>query len=342
MLFLGYESAVQYWRAVRAGLIPFPTRSEISSVSGGDHLCRDILEFAPDLPIASQPKPHVLVSQAKLIHRSDKVCYHLCSDTLPKGSFCRHTSYVRVASPELCLLQSAQALGSGGMIALIELCCEFMGGYSLCDGIDRGFTSCEPLIIRADLQEYLDKLPPRTKGAVLLRRAARLAGEGSRSPRETECFLIFSLPPEMGGLGLPQPMMNPPLPVEDGSLTDDEGYMVDLSWEDRKVIFEYDGERDHSSHEQVKRDKERRSVLASLGYTVIVAVNDSVNDTERFKKKASQVFRALGRQLPENCEDEDGLAASLRTTLFNPLHHYSSPYTTPIIPDQKPLDDSEA
>ena len=116
MLFLGYESAVQYWRAVRAGLIPFPPEAQITVVSNEDHLLKEVRYSAPTLPIGGQYQPDVLVSRIKFIHRSDDIRYHLCARPLPSGSFFRHTGGVAVASPELCLLHAAHSHDSGSYV----------------------------------------------------------------------------------------------------------------------------------------------------------------------------------------------------------------------------------
>ena len=342
MLFLGFESAVQYWRTVRANLIPFPEYSQMTAVVDEDCLLKVVRDAVPDLPICEQVTPQVLVSQMKLIHKSKKVDYHLCDRILPKGSFFRHTFSVRVASPELCLLQAASDLGAGGFITLLELCCEFMGRYTLCEGTKRGFLECEPLLTRDRMEEYLDYFPKRTRGADLLRRAIDLVGEDSRSPRETECFLALTLPPKLGGFGLPKPKMNPPVPLEDedDDSADGSAYYADLMWEDKKVIFEYDGGLDHSEDEAVKKDKERRSVLASLGYYVVVAFKESVSDDERFKDKVEQVFRALDIPMPAFSEKARGAQSSLRDLLFDPMHHLESDYITPITPKIEGEEDS--
>lgn len=336
MLFLGFESAVQYWRVVRSDLLPYPAHSKFVMVECEDHLLKEVDDSAPDLPIDKQSITHVLVHDRRLFHKSKKIEYHLCAKPLPAGSFCQHVYGVVVASPELTLLQAAQDLGNKGFTTLLELCCEFFGDYSLDDGERRGFVNCQPLVTRDQMLEYLGRLPKRTYGAKILGKAVELAGEHSRSPRETECYLAMTLPPELGGFGLPRPILNLPSPIDDGdaSITDDRGYLVDLAWNDGMVIFEYDGVIDHTEKEKVLQDKERRSVLASMGKTVIVATKESASNDEMFRKKVAQVFRALDIPLPSYSDDDVTAQSKLRETLFDPAHHSKSPYITPIIPKE--------
>ena len=201
----------------------------------------------------------------------------------------------------------------------------------------RGFVECPPFVTRERLIEYIGNLPRGTRGGALLRRAVALAGENSRSPRETECFLAMTLPPEIGGFNLPRPTMNPPIPIseEDGVLSDDDHYLADLNWSDKNTIFEYDGDFDHSSPSRVARDKERRSVLASMGHTVIVAVKDSMSEDDSYLRKIAQVFRALDIPMPSFNSKEQAAQFKLRRVLFNPIHHFASPYITPIIPNRE-------
>ena len=339
MLFLGHESAAQYWRTARAGLIPFPKCARADIVYNEVHLIEEVIELKPDLPIENQELPHILVSDKRLTHASDDAFYHVCAKRFPAGSFYQHTQWVAIASPELTLLQAAQDLGNQGLITLLELCCEFMGCYSLNDGDRRGFTTCDPLVTRKQMREYIDKLPKWMRGKRLLGNAIELAGENSRSPRETECFLAFSLSPELGGFGLSQPKMNLPTARSDdqGESADKQYYLVDLAWKEGNVVFEYDGTIDHSEPEKVRKDKERRSELASQGKAVIVGVKESVGNDGSFRDKAAQVFRALDIPWPEFNETEMREQSRLRAQLFDPTHHSLQPYIKPIVPKNDTL-----
>lgn len=330
MLFLGFESAVQYWRAVRAGLVPAPDYARVTVVSNEAHHAGEVVECVPTLPIEEQLTPQVLVSSVNHINHSDAARFRLCAAELPGGSFCAHTSYTMVASPELSLLQAAKDCGPKEIITLIELCCEFMGCYSLCDDDVRGFVTCKPLVTKSRMEEYIRALPKRTRGAKLLQRAVELSGERSWSPRETDCFLALTLPSEMGGFGLPQPLMNPF--DEEGEMGErgTDRYMVDLCWEDSKTAFEYDGKLDHGTIEKANQDKERRSALASRGYKVIVAVNESVGNEDAYRRKISQVLGAMELQMPSFNDEELAAQNALRERLFDPAHYYKSSYLIPI------------
>ena len=330
MLFLGYESAVQYWRAVRAGLVAKPDYSKIATVAHEGYRAKEVIECVPTLCIVGQFAPQILVSSVNHINRSDKARFRLCATELPEGSFCEHTSYTMVASPELCLLHAAKDCGPKRMIALVELCCEFMGCYSLYEDDIRGFVTCKPLVTKERMREYIGMLPKRTRGAVLLRRAVELSGERSWSPRETDCFMALTLPPEMGGFGLPQPLMNPFDEQGDGQEDSKDRFMVDLCWEERKTVFEYDGKVDHGTLQKADYDKERRSALASRGYKVIVAVKASVKDEESYRNKVGQVFGAMGLSMPAFSPRELDAQRALREALFDPSHYYETPYLTPI------------
>ena len=142
--------------------------------------------------------------------------------------------------------------------------------------------------------------------------------------------MALTLPPEMGGFGLPQPLMNP---FDEQNVGHEDGmdrFMVDLCWEERKTVFEYDGKVDHGTLQKADYDKERRSALASRGYKVIVAVNASVKDEESYRNKVGQVFGAMGLPMSAFSPRELDAQRALREALFDPSHYYETPYLTPI------------
>ena len=101
MLFLGYESALEYWRAAGCGLAPLPEQSAICSVADEAIHKKEISALAPQLKLANRPPLHVLVSKREAINSSRCVKRHLCTRKLPAGAFCSISDMVLVASPAL-------------------------------------------------------------------------------------------------------------------------------------------------------------------------------------------------------------------------------------------------
>ena len=140
--------------------------------------------------------------------------------------------------------------------------------------------------------------------------------EGLASPRETEVYLLLVLPARLGGFALPAPFVNQQIPLVGtafASLTDHLFFIADLLWPWANLILEYDGSEDHeSTTQQIASDKERRSILAAMGYTVIVISRHDLDSLARFERKVRQIAIALGM-----CFEEIGVDNAARRTLFN-------------------------
>ena len=54
-LFLGYESALEFWRAAGCGLAPIPEPSSIRSIDGKAVRCKQVVALAPQLKLVDRP-----------------------------------------------------------------------------------------------------------------------------------------------------------------------------------------------------------------------------------------------------------------------------------------------
>ena len=330
-LFLGYESAIEYWRAVGSGIAPMPRRSNVRSVAQEITACKDILDAAPQISIANRSTVHALVSRKSRTYAAEGVIYHVVTRELPEGSFFCTSNNVMVASPALCLLQAARQSKESELLPLVELCYEFLGGYSLCDGAKRGFRTHDPFLEKADLESFLSQLPKRTRGIRMLERALAFVLPNSRSPRETEAALMITLPESLGGFAFPTPTLNHRVEILGPftKLTDKTRFYLDLFWDEQHTAFEYDGS-DHNEPTQIADDKARRSLLAAMGYKLIVAEKAQVDDVRLFNQIIGQLAYLLGINVPIPPRDIADKRTKLRAYLFNPQHHQSCSYTRPI------------
>ena len=110
----------------------------------------------------------------------------------------------------------------------------------------------------ADMMRMLPRYR-RRRGVRRLRTIVALADPRSESRSETWVRL------EIIDHGLPVPVLQHWVHV-DGVPT----YRLDLAYPHARIAVEYDGEEFHTSPEQRERDRHRREVLGSLGWTVIV------------------------------------------------------------------------
>ena len=273
-----------------------------------------------------RPTPlHVLTSHDARRHANPALVAHLLTRTLPTGSFCRVSDQLMVVSPELAFVQSCLPARD---LPNIELALELCGSYALATHGLRCRFDCPPLTSVQKLRLYLARLG-RHVGTSAARRALEQCTDGMASPRETEVYLLVILPPTAGGYGLPRPLVNYEVRVRGTAaeaLASEDHYRVDLAWklpDGRYVVLEYDGSDEHDMDpEKVLADKERRSVLAAMGYVVIVIAKRDLASAPALRAKMSQVCMALGRELPAFSPEEQAAQEALLAWLGNPHHDH--------------------
>ena len=324
-LCLGFETAALYWRAVRTGDLPMPTStgftavpdSCIASARGITHIDLSPIAALPALLDASDPRLHVMVGTQARKWSSQKIRTHVMLAPLPPGSLYRVSPEIFVASPELTLLQLGR---SERLLPCIELACEWSGSYAL----DLGEIGCHydrvPVTDLARLNGLLAHRPA-IRGSSAMLKVAKYVGEGLASPRETECFLILVLPTRLGGFALPAPLINQQIPLDSrpfGKLSRQRFYVVDFLWPDARLVVEYDGLEDHEmSPQQIAADKERRSVLAALGYTVIVITKRDLESLSALERKVRQIAFVLGAKEGQAWDEEEAAEThTARKALF--------------------------
>ncbi len=192
--------------------------------------------LAPARLEASAARPlHVLVCAREERARSERIRCHVWSAPLPEGALYQLTDEVLLVSPGFCLRQmtpgsSLARIASAGT----ELC----GSYGRSPGAPRGFYAREAVATPEGL--VAEAADARGYGARRLREALAHVVGGSRSPMETVVVLLFTLPVEVGGCGLPRPELNFRLEIPP-SLQQAIGspyVRVDLAWPEWLVILE--------------------------------------------------------------------------------------------------------
>lgn len=273
-----------------------------------------------------KPTPlHVLTSHDARRHATPALVAHLMTRTLPAGSLCRISDQLMVVCPELAFVQSCLPARD---LPNIELALELCGSYALATRGLKCVFDCPPLTSVQSLRAYLARLG-RFLGSSAARRALELCMDGMASPRETEVYLLVVLPPAAGGFGLPRPLVNHEVKVRETAaevLASEGCYRVDLAWQlpdGRYVVLEYDGSDEHDvDPAKVLADKERRSVLAAMGYTVIVIAKRDLASVPALRVKMAHVCMALGRELPVFSPEERAAQEALLSWLGNPRHDH--------------------
>lgn len=245
----------------------------------------------------------------------------LVSGTLPPHSLYAISDEIAVASPELTLVQLARNLR---MLPCIELACEWCGSYALGPATIDCVYETVPITDKTRITELIQR-HPAPHGSRSVAKMMKWIAEGLASPRETVVFLMLSLPSRLGGFALPIPYVNQQIPLvgtDFANLTKYLFFVADLLWPWAKLILEYDGFEDHEvTSRQIAADKERRSILAAMGYTVIVITRHDVENLSRLQRKVRQIAIALGVTLDE-AEADMTARKALFSWLFDSMHDH--------------------
>ena len=286
---------------------------------------RNITRLAPDgiaVPATGASPLHLLVPQRTQRTRQRGLIAHVETVTMPTGAFCRIDDNIAVSSPELTCLHILRGQRS---LPYLELLCEWCGLYSLGPYGNARVFGRPPLTDLTRLCDFAREAHAE-RGSSQLAQVLPHVGERLASPRETEIFLMLILPPVLGGFGLPVPFVNQQIPLKVtafAALSPHDFFEADLIWPDFWLIGEYDGLDDHErTAAQVAADKERRSVLAAMGYTVIVITKRDVSSVQALTRKASQIATALHVSLPTYDVSEAEAHARLFAWLFDAQHDH--------------------
>ena len=264
------------------------------STSLEDVKTETILRAAGLVATAESPL-HVLVDKPSRRIRRSGVVSHVWSAPLPDGALLQLTPQVLIASPAFCLQGIATRRGEvAGALAAMELC----GGYGRCAAAPGGFYRRRPVATPDELRATLAE--NHSYGVRHARAALGHAVVGSRSPMETVVVLLFTLPVELGGCGLPAPRLNARIEITPAlqAALGKPYVVVDLCWDGQRIILEYDSYFWHSSACAVDSDSTRNEGLRDQGWMVrSVTAGMLANDAMR-RHLVTKVMERFGRRLP--------------------------------------------
>ena len=293
-VYIGYQSALEYWRIHRA-------------LPEGGVLRRRIVTLPGALPSAGQVRSaglvlplHVMLNNPGYRWPSQTIVQHVFSGKTAVGCFVSAGNEFEVSSPEFCFLQMAGQLSLPG---LIELGYELCGAYSLpvageTKVPDPGFYKRRPLTSLKKLSAFVAGMSGFT-GHKNAERALRYILEGSASPMETKLAILLTLPYKLGGFGLPKPELNvrivPSKTAE--KAFGKEFYICDLFWPDHNIAVEYDSDQFHTDSKQIANDSTKRNALTMMGVIVLTVTTQQFFRTIEFEKAAGAIAKCLGKRL---------------------------------------------
>ena len=305
---LSHISALEYWLSVRRGSRSFVrvprARSLLSAVPS--------LSFEKVLGPWWLARPlYVVVAGQELRRPSSEFVCHVWGGPLPKGSVLDTQNGFCVCSPELCFLQMANCLS---MVELIMLGFELCGTYDVSDGDVR---ECQPLTSVAKLSAFADKMHG-VNGRKNALTALKQVVDGSASPRETAVCMCLCLPYRLGGYGFEKPKLNHriDIPRTLKSHVRQTYFVGDLCWPEHRLVVEYDGSL-HMDEDRRASDEARRTVLETMGYTVVAITRKQFNSVVATHAVAETLALHLGRRLRFKEPSFSCARLRLRTKLFD-------------------------
>lgn len=282
--------------------------------------------------------------------------YHVFSRPVPTGSFLRLDRRLLVSTPELAIIQlmSTQAKLDGlldafaeevrverevrllagssdppilelattwesvrRIVKAAELACEFAGTYRRAEPGGRPNYGIAPLMGIASLRDMLAQSDAHFAERRVMR-VADAAFEGSASPMETSLALMLTMPLDLGGFGLPKPLLNVPIGVapEQRLAAGRAVVTPDMLWEGAGVALEYDSAEFHRhSVGRPAQDALRSNLLASLGYVTLRVTPELVRTLSGVELLAEQLASRLGCTL----QPPDEIQSLRRRKVFREL-----------------------
>ncbi len=150
--FIGYDSALEFWRSAYAEQELQSSRAQIPSYRAEGRATIRSIDFE-SIGILGKPVHLIAADSASRTHDKD-VVFHIMSAAAPFGSFVKISGIAYVSSPHLLFIQLARKLS---LVELVLLGYELCGTYSLDKSDPRGFRNRKPIASVSSLQRFLDK-----------------------------------------------------------------------------------------------------------------------------------------------------------------------------------------
>ena len=152
--------------------------------------------------------------------------------------------------------------------------CELLSSYALCT---QGVLQRPKLASRHETRGFL----AGCTGYRSVNKAISALGytlENARSPMEIALALCLTLPPRMGGFGLPKPELNQAIELSQRgrAIIGLDILTPDLYWPRFHLAGEYDSDEYHLLDRDIARDSRRRLALEASGIDVISITNEQM------------------------------------------------------------------
>lgn len=298
-IFITHQSACKYW--IHHDL--YETRPSRAKPTDSDTPSTLALNDARILitGLNEHDSLHTTVSNTANQRSIDKAVIHYRGVPYPNWSFRQIRSDVFIACPELCFLNAATILPLNALILFgMELC----GTYARANHVDTFQPTYDfqyangaryrrtPLTTAQKIEAYLEK-SKGADGIKAAKRACRYLLDGSASTRESVLATIMTIPPRLGGFGMPLPNLN--FGIEVNLLSKIyAGRKItlhgDIVWRNAKLVVEYDGAQ-HGAANNHAADKQRDHLLLEAGFEVVRFTDKSIRSSLELERLARTINR---------------------------------------------------
>jgi hypothetical protein len=296
----------------RLGDLPRIRNSEqVLAEAGAVHFKRaeEILERSVLGRRLSRPV-QVLVKEPSDRRKNRVLRGHCWSSGLPEKSLVFVAPGLYACAPEFSYLQESRRL-SIPLSSLFGM--EIVGSFVRDGASEYGCRTAQPATDIEAVRNFVRKASGKP-GARKARMALRFVLEGSRSPQESKCALLLSLPKRYGGFGLPKPLLNPRIETnpEYQQTGLSEPRYCDIYYPRGRLDIEYNG----AQHEQGAapiHDLERERALFRVGITVVSLTAAAL--ANRFEM--TRLARGIERKLGCRTQEDSSLTIEMRKLLFD-------------------------
>lgn len=196
--------------------------------------------------------------------------------------------------------------GIAHVVRAAQVLSDFAGSYRLPTAPGEAVLYGEkPLLTCSSLETYLQG-QPSMYGSEKVRRITNLAFDRAASPFETVLALLLTLPVDMGGFGLPRPVLNQKIALAPGlrGLCSQDSMTIDLCWEEKRLALEYEGWEAHAGlgRQKLAHDRARANSLTALRWRVLSVGYENVSSVRGITLLARQIAHLLGCDLVEPSE----------------------------------------
>lgn len=311
-LYIGYGSALAYWRVVRAHNDPMLPES--IPYGTGYQATRTQMRRALEI-IKTPPPLHTFSATKAARTQSSLGSAHFWPAPTPANLLVRIAPHTFVATPELAFIQAASTCD---LIDLALIAYELCGTYIIEHWNETRSISLDRPLSNIDVLARLSRTYRTygTRGAKRALESLKYVREGSNSAAESTLALALMLPLRLGGYRLSGFALNQRISLSEMG-REILGYpeiRPDFTWPDAHVALEYDSDTWHLNRVKHARDARRRACLTAMGYAHYTLTSLQIADLQGLDAMFASIQKRLGIRGRRPCDPSR--RSELHTRLF--------------------------